>query len=176
MLANNHVLDWGYSGLADTLRSLHQAGLRTAGAGRNQQQCVLRDVESDDLGREGTADVRAHDHADGLGQGHPEQDAGEGLGAGETLGEDVGAGEPDRRGGGGGVPKAYPALASSATHIDAIECCDQTTSTALADSSWASISRVYSVPPAMRVSHQTSSPLDSSAWTSGAMRSRSCRE
>jgi poly-gamma-glutamate synthesis protein (capsule biosynthesis protein) len=38
VLANNHVLDWGYGGLADTLRSLHQAGLKTAGAGRNRQQ------------------------------------------------------------------------------------------------------------------------------------------
>lgn len=38
VLANNHVLDWGYSGLAETLRSLHAAGLKTAGAGRNRQQ------------------------------------------------------------------------------------------------------------------------------------------
>ncbi len=32
-LANNHVLDWGHSGLADTLEALRQAGIRTAGAG-----------------------------------------------------------------------------------------------------------------------------------------------
>jgi len=38
VLANNHVLDWGYSGLADTLTSLRGAGLKTAGAGRNRQQ------------------------------------------------------------------------------------------------------------------------------------------
>ncbi|MEO8656310.1 MAG: CapA family protein, partial [Ramlibacter sp.] len=35
VLANNHVLDWGHAGLAQTLESLHAAGLRTAGAGRN---------------------------------------------------------------------------------------------------------------------------------------------
>ena len=33
-LANNHVLDWGYAGLEQTLATLHQAGIRTAGAGR----------------------------------------------------------------------------------------------------------------------------------------------
>jgi len=35
VLANNHVLDWGYAGLAQTLDCLHQAGIRTAGAGRD---------------------------------------------------------------------------------------------------------------------------------------------
>ena len=35
-LANNHVLDWGYDGLAETLASLHGAGIRTAGAGENE--------------------------------------------------------------------------------------------------------------------------------------------
>jgi poly-gamma-glutamate capsule biosynthesis protein CapA/YwtB (metallophosphatase superfamily) len=34
-LANNHVLDWGYSGLAETLESLRGAGIATAGAGNN---------------------------------------------------------------------------------------------------------------------------------------------
>ncbi|GAB2482862.1 CapA family protein [Nocardiopsis aegyptia] len=37
-LANNHVMDFGYSGLADTLDSLAGAGLRTAGAGRDAGQ------------------------------------------------------------------------------------------------------------------------------------------
>lgn len=32
-LANNHVLDWGYDGLAETLRTLEKAGIKTAGAG-----------------------------------------------------------------------------------------------------------------------------------------------
>lgn len=34
-LANNHVLDWGYRGLAQTLDTLHQAGIKTVGAGRD---------------------------------------------------------------------------------------------------------------------------------------------
>ena len=33
VLANNHVLDWGLSGLLETLATLQRAGLRTAGAG-----------------------------------------------------------------------------------------------------------------------------------------------
>ena len=35
-LANNHVLDWGRSGLLETLATLHAAGLKTAGAGTNR--------------------------------------------------------------------------------------------------------------------------------------------
>ena len=38
VLANNHVLDWGYPGLEETLVTLGQAGLQTAGAGRNHEQ------------------------------------------------------------------------------------------------------------------------------------------
>lgn len=34
-LANNHVLDWGYAGLGETLDTLRGAGIRTAGAGRD---------------------------------------------------------------------------------------------------------------------------------------------
>ncbi|MEZ5602897.1 MAG: CapA family protein [Burkholderiaceae bacterium] len=33
VLANNHVMDWGRDGLADTLATLERAGMRTAGAG-----------------------------------------------------------------------------------------------------------------------------------------------
>jgi poly-gamma-glutamate synthesis protein (capsule biosynthesis protein) len=33
VLANNHVLDWGYAGLADTLRALAQNGIASTGAG-----------------------------------------------------------------------------------------------------------------------------------------------
>jgi poly-gamma-glutamate synthesis protein (capsule biosynthesis protein) len=36
VLANNHVLDWGTSGLTETLGTLHAAGLKTAGAGNNR--------------------------------------------------------------------------------------------------------------------------------------------
>ena len=32
-LANNHVLDWGYAGLSETIESLHDSGIKTAGAG-----------------------------------------------------------------------------------------------------------------------------------------------
>jgi poly-gamma-glutamate synthesis protein (capsule biosynthesis protein) len=35
-LANNHVLDWGEVGLLETLEALGRAGIRTAGAGRDQ--------------------------------------------------------------------------------------------------------------------------------------------
>ena len=35
VLANNHVVDWGFDGLAETLATLATAGIRTAGAGRN---------------------------------------------------------------------------------------------------------------------------------------------
>jgi poly-gamma-glutamate synthesis protein (capsule biosynthesis protein) len=34
-LANNHVLDWGYAGLSETLKSLKNANIQTAGAGLN---------------------------------------------------------------------------------------------------------------------------------------------
>ena len=35
LLANNHVLDWGYRGLAETLSTLEQAGIRAAGSGKD---------------------------------------------------------------------------------------------------------------------------------------------
>lgn len=37
-LANNHVLDWGYEGLAETLSSIEQAGIHAAGAGENRNR------------------------------------------------------------------------------------------------------------------------------------------
>jgi poly-gamma-glutamate capsule biosynthesis protein CapA/YwtB (metallophosphatase superfamily) len=40
VLANNHVLDWGRRGLLETLAVLHQAGIRTAGAGRNRSEAA----------------------------------------------------------------------------------------------------------------------------------------
>ena len=46
-LANNHVLDWGYDGLAETLRTLTTAGVACAGAGRNAAKAaspVLLDI------------------------------------------------------------------------------------------------------------------------------------
>ncbi|MGZ8237038.1 MAG: CapA family protein [Methylobacter sp.] len=38
MLANNHVLDWGYDGLTETLTTLAGANLKVAGAGRNLKE------------------------------------------------------------------------------------------------------------------------------------------
>jgi len=40
VLANNHVLDWGISGLTDTIATLRQAGVKTAGAGRNLAEAL----------------------------------------------------------------------------------------------------------------------------------------
>jgi len=37
-LANNHILDWGYAGLLETLDSLQSADLAIAGAGRNRSE------------------------------------------------------------------------------------------------------------------------------------------
>ena len=37
-LANNHVLDWGYAGLYETLESLKNVSIKTAGAGRNMAE------------------------------------------------------------------------------------------------------------------------------------------
>jgi len=40
VLANNHVLDWGQSGLVETLATLRHAGFKTAGAGRNASEAA----------------------------------------------------------------------------------------------------------------------------------------
>lgn len=39
-LANNHVLDWGYPGLEETLLTLERAGIGYAGAGRSLEQAA----------------------------------------------------------------------------------------------------------------------------------------
>lgn len=39
-LANNHMLDFGSSGLCDTMRTLDAAGVRYAGAGRNSEEAA----------------------------------------------------------------------------------------------------------------------------------------
>jgi poly-gamma-glutamate capsule biosynthesis protein CapA/YwtB (metallophosphatase superfamily) len=38
VLANNHILDWGDAGLAETLKTLKQADIKVAGAGLNVQE------------------------------------------------------------------------------------------------------------------------------------------
>jgi poly-gamma-glutamate synthesis protein (capsule biosynthesis protein) len=40
VLANNHVLDWGHSGLAETLTTLQKAGICVAGAGRDEREAA----------------------------------------------------------------------------------------------------------------------------------------
>ena len=37
-LANNHILDWGYAGLTETLATLKQVDISSGGAGHNLQQ------------------------------------------------------------------------------------------------------------------------------------------
>src|SRR6266480_4848154 len=39
-LANNHVLDWGYEGLSETLQSLDAADTAYAGAGKNAEEAA----------------------------------------------------------------------------------------------------------------------------------------
>jgi poly-gamma-glutamate capsule biosynthesis protein CapA/YwtB (metallophosphatase superfamily) len=39
-LANNHVLDWGYQGLAETMQALDRAGMAHAGAGHNAVEAL----------------------------------------------------------------------------------------------------------------------------------------
>ena len=43
-LANNHILDFGASGLLDTLRTLDAAGIHHAGAGRNAVEATAPTV------------------------------------------------------------------------------------------------------------------------------------
>lgn len=40
VLSNNHVLDWGYAGLSETLVTLWNVHVKTAGAGRNLQEAA----------------------------------------------------------------------------------------------------------------------------------------
>jgi len=52
VLANNHVLDWGRTGLLDTLNTLDQLHIKTAGAGRDfAQASAPAVVETADEGR-----------------------------------------------------------------------------------------------------------------------------
>lgn len=39
-LANNHVLDWGYTGLAETLEALRKVNIKTGGAGQNLEEAA----------------------------------------------------------------------------------------------------------------------------------------
>jgi poly-gamma-glutamate synthesis protein (capsule biosynthesis protein) len=50
-LANNHVLDWGAQGLAETLATLRRAGIQTAGAGSDQAEAQAPAVLTAGQGR-----------------------------------------------------------------------------------------------------------------------------
>lgn len=50
VLANNHVLDWGARGLKETLKTLSNAGIKTAGAGLSLQESRMPALLSTDKG------------------------------------------------------------------------------------------------------------------------------
>lgn len=50
-LSNNHVIDWGYSGLLETLSSLHKIGIETTGAGVNLREATATYIK--DFGEKG---------------------------------------------------------------------------------------------------------------------------
>jgi poly-gamma-glutamate capsule biosynthesis protein CapA/YwtB (metallophosphatase superfamily) len=60
-LANNHVLDWGYAGLSETLQTLEKAHVRTAGAGENPGEAETPAVI--DVGGKGRILVFSFGHA-----------------------------------------------------------------------------------------------------------------
>jgi poly-gamma-glutamate synthesis protein (capsule biosynthesis protein) len=83
-LANNHVLDWGYEGLTETIRALEKAGIGHAGAGRN-----ATDAESPavlDLGPKGRVLVLSLAHGS---SGVPPDWAADGGRAGVNLVADL---------------------------------------------------------------------------------------
>jgi poly-gamma-glutamate synthesis protein (capsule biosynthesis protein) len=45
VLANNHILDWGPPGLVETLEVLQEAGIATAGAGRNAAEAAAPAIQ-----------------------------------------------------------------------------------------------------------------------------------
>jgi poly-gamma-glutamate capsule biosynthesis protein CapA/YwtB (metallophosphatase superfamily) len=51
VLANNHVLDWGDAGLAETLETLHRAKIQTTGAGRDRAEAAAPAVLTTAKGR-----------------------------------------------------------------------------------------------------------------------------
>jgi poly-gamma-glutamate capsule biosynthesis protein CapA/YwtB (metallophosphatase superfamily) len=51
ILGNNHVLDWGYEGLEDTLESLRHEGIRTTGAGKSPEGAQKPAVPENGSGR-----------------------------------------------------------------------------------------------------------------------------
>lgn len=50
-LANNHILDWGYKGLIDTITTLKTVGIKNSGAGENIKQAMKPAIFELDLNR-----------------------------------------------------------------------------------------------------------------------------
>ena len=61
-LANNHVLDWHYAGLEETLHTLDQAGIKFAGAGRDIKAATRPAII--DLANKGRVTIFSWAHAD----------------------------------------------------------------------------------------------------------------
>ncbi len=61
-LANNHVLDWGYEGLTETLRTLQKAEIKTAGAGKGILEASAPAVF--DLGEKGKVTIFSYGSTD----------------------------------------------------------------------------------------------------------------
>ena len=61
VLANNHVLDWGYSGLEETLETLAHANIRSVGAGRDLEEASAPIIL--DINGKGRVIVFAFGHA-----------------------------------------------------------------------------------------------------------------
>lgn len=59
-LANNHILDWGYGGLLETIDTLRNEGIKTAGAGRDLEKAQAPAIE--ELGERGRVLVFAFGH------------------------------------------------------------------------------------------------------------------
>lgn len=51
VLANNHILDWGRQGLADSLRILHHLGIGSAGAGKSLEEAQAPAICRHEAGR-----------------------------------------------------------------------------------------------------------------------------
>lgn len=60
-LANNHVLDWGYDGLAETLAALRNAGIAVAGAGTDSRAAMAPGVIGTDAGHRVLVFAFGHD-------------------------------------------------------------------------------------------------------------------
>jgi len=51
ILGNNHILDWGYEGLTETIQVLQKAGIMTAGAGENIEKASNPAIKESGAGR-----------------------------------------------------------------------------------------------------------------------------